>query len=85
VLPVPDRAFIIKRLGVMTSHLNLTWGLHSCQERAEECSYCFMVPHSTEGVEIALVVLLQHPIELLKRTSHFIKTLSSTNKSKQMF
>ena len=51
---VRDRAFIIQRLGVMTSHLNLTWGLHSCQERAEECSYCFMEFHRTERVEIAL-------------------------------
>jgi hypothetical protein len=51
---VRDRAFIIKGLGVMTSHLNLTWGLHSCQERAEECSYCFMMSHIRERVEIAL-------------------------------
>jgi hypothetical protein len=54
VLPVRDRAFIIKRLDVMISHLNLTWGLHSCQEIAEECSYCFMVSHTRESVEIAL-------------------------------
>jgi len=51
---VSDTAFIIQRLGVMTSHLNLTWELHSCQGRAEESSYCFMVSHSTERVEIAL-------------------------------
>jgi len=49
---VHDKAFIIKRLGVMASHLNLTWGLHSRQERAEECSYCFMVSHSSERAEI---------------------------------
>jgi hypothetical protein len=52
---VHDRAFIIKRLGVMASHLNLTGGgVYIHVKRAEGCSYCFVLSHSRDRVEIVV-------------------------------